>query len=281
VQVNVMINTSFATHCEKGSVTWLNNAFRLMQFPLGLFGVAIGTVTLPLISRSAAAGNLANFRSTLAHGMRLAFLLTVPSTVGLICLARPIISVIYQHGASGPRDTEQAGAALQFYALGLVAYSGIKVLAPAFYALDKRKTPMLVSFASIVINLLLNWLFTFHLGLGHRGLALSTGFVALFNFVALYILMRRETGLLETRLMIRSLGKILVASVFLGLVCWAGQTWLLAGVEHLGPVSRAVRLAAVIGCAAAIFFGVAMALRIGELDDVTALLKRKLARFAK
>lgn len=281
VQVNVMINTSFATHCVKGSVTWLNNAFRLMQFPLGLFGVAIGTVTLPLISRSAAAGNLAHFRSTLAHGMRLAFLLTVPSTVGLICLAQPIIGVIYQHGKSSPHDTAQAGAALQYYALGLVAYSGIKVLAPAFYALDKRKTPMMVSFASIIINLLLNWLFTFHLGLGHRGLALSTGFVALFNFGALYILMRRETGLLETRLMIRSLSKILFASAFLGLVCWAGQTWLLAGAEHFGPVNRAVRLTVVIACAAAVFFGVAMALRIGELEDVTILVKRKLARFVK
>ena len=246
VQVNVVINTSFATHCEEGSVTWLNNAFRLMQLPLGLFGVAIGTVTLPVISKSAATGNIKDFRSTLAYGMRLAFFLTVPSTVGLICLARPIIGVIYQHGRSTPYDTGQAGAALQFYALGLVAYSGIKVLAPAFYALDKRKTPMMVSFLSIAINLLLNWLFTFRLGFGHRGLALSTGFVALINFGVLYMLMRREVGLLETGLMLRSLAKIAVASALLGLVCWAGQTWLLAGSVHFGPVWRTLRLLVVI-----------------------------------
>ncbi len=281
VQVNVVINTSFATHCEGGAVTWLNNAFRLMQLPLGLFGVAIGTVTLPVISKSAATGNIKEFRSTLAYGMRLAFLLTIPSTVGLMCLARPIIGVIYQHGASRPYDTDQAGAALQFYALGLAAYSGIKVLAPAFYALDKRKTPMMVSFLSIAINLFLNWLFTFQLGFGHRGLALSTGCVALINFGVLYTLMRREVRLLETGLMLRSLAKIAVASALLGLVCWAGQTWLLAGSEHFEPVLRALRLLVVIAAGAAVFFGAALALRIAELDDVTAILKRKLGRFAK
>ncbi len=279
VQVNVMINASFATHCEKGAVTWLSNAFRLMQLPLGIFGVAIGTVTLPLISRSAAAGNMAEFRATLAHGMRLAFLLTVPSTVGLIMLADPIIGIIYQRGASTPHDTSQAGAALQFYALGLVAYSGIKVLAPAFYAIDKRTTPMLVSFISIAINLLLNWLFTFRLGLGHRGLALSTGCVALINFGILYALMRRETGVLETRQMIATLVKLGAASALLGAVCWAGQRWLLVGLGHRSFPVRASLLLAVIAAAGTAFFGATLLLKIEEMDDITALLKRKLVRF--
>ena len=176
VQVNVMINGRFASELPgDGPVSWLSYAFRLMQLPLGIFGVAIGTVTLPLVSRSAASGNTAEFRSTLAHGMRLAFLLTIPSTVGLIMLARPIISLIYERGRFTAASTLHTAEALQFYALGLAAYSGIKVLAPAFYALDKRHTPMFVSFASIVTNLLLNYLFTFKMGLGHRGLALSTG----------------------------------------------------------------------------------------------------------
>src|SRR6202000_2118344 len=92
VQVNVMINTSFASHCQKGSVAWLNNAFRLMQLPLGIFGVAIGTVTLPLVSKSVAVGNMDEFRAILARGMRLAFLLTIPSAIGLAMFASPIIS---------------------------------------------------------------------------------------------------------------------------------------------------------------------------------------------
>jgi putative peptidoglycan lipid II flippase len=196
VQVNVMVNAIFATHCERGAVTWLNNSFRLMQLPLGVFGVAIGTVTLPLLARTVASGDFTGFRQSLARGMRLAFVMTIPSAIGLALLAHYIISVIYEHGKSTPNDTAQAAGALQFYAIGLVAYSGIKVLAPAFYAIDKRKTPMMVSFASIAVNLALNWYFTFRMGLGHKGLALSTGCVALTNFLVLYYNMRKETKLL-------------------------------------------------------------------------------------
>src|SRR5436305_10196709 len=98
VQVNVLINSGFAASLGNGPVSWLNIAFRLMQLPLGIFGVAIGTVTLPLVSKSAAVGNIDEFRSILASGMRLAFLLTIPSAIGLAMLASPIISVIYQHG---------------------------------------------------------------------------------------------------------------------------------------------------------------------------------------
>ncbi len=278
VQVNVMVNTSFASHCEKGSVAWLNNAFRLMQLPLGIFGVAIGTVTLPLLSKSIALGNRDEFRSVLARGMRLALALTIPSSVGLIVLARPIISLIYEHGKVTAYQTDQSAAALQLYALGLVAYSAMKVLAPAFYAIDKRNTPMVVSFIAIGVNLLLNWIFTFRMNLGHRGLALSTGCVATINFLALYALMRRETGALETRQMCSVLLKLVVASAALGAVCLAAQKWLLATWSQRPFVWQAAMLFATIGVAGATFFIVARLLRIEELDDATDVLRRKLGR---
>src|SRR5204863_7311563 len=153
---------------------------------LGMFGVAIGTVTLPLVSKSAALGNTAEFRATLARGMRLAFLLTVPSAIGLVMLASPIISVIYQHGRFTAEMTRQTAGALQYYAIGLVAYSALKVLTPAFYAIGKSNTPMIVSFFSIVTNLFLNWLFTLRFCWGHGGLAFSTTIVATINFLLLY-----------------------------------------------------------------------------------------------
>ena len=152
------------------------------------------------------------------------------------------------------------------------------MLAPAFYAIDKRKTPMMISFASIGLNLLLNWFFTFHLGLGHRGLALSTGFVAISNFLALYLLMRRQTRLLETTHLIRTVTKLLIAGGVLALLCWAGQHSLLAGWPHYGVILRAASLFTVIAIAGAAFFGVAMMLRVEELDDVARLVKRKLGR---
>src|SRR5438309_2254905 len=134
VQVNVAVNSGFASGLGDGPMTFLNIAFRLMQLPLGIFGVAVGTVTLPLVSRTAALGDMAAFRSALAHAIRLVTLLTIPAAIGLIILAQPIISVIYEHGRFTPEATRQTAGALQFYAIGLAAYSAVKVLAPAFYA---------------------------------------------------------------------------------------------------------------------------------------------------
>ena len=285
VQVNVMVNGNFASYLGNGRVSWLAYAFRLMQLPIGIFGVAIGTVTLPVVSRSAAAGNIVEFRAVLAKGMRLAFFLTIPSTIGLVLLARPIISLLYERRTFGAQDTLHTAEALQFYAIGLCAYAGIKVLAPSFYALGKRHTPMMVSFLSIAVNYGLNQLFTFHLGFGHRGLALSTGLVALTNFILLYILMRRQVRRLETRHMIATLAKLAVAGAALALVCWPAQTWMMAHWQNFsgfsGLVIRAALLSVVIAAAGAAYFAVALALRIEELDDVAAMAKRKLGRFAR
>ena len=191
-QFNVLVNSMFASTLGDGPIFWLSIAFRLMQLPLGLFGVALGTVTLPLLSRLAVAGDMPAFRSELSRAMRLAFLLTVPSTVGLMMLAEPIISVLYQHGRFDAHQTAEAAGALRFYAIGLCGYAALKVLVNAFYALDRRKTPMLVSFMAVALNLLFNWIFTFRLGWGHRGLAFSTGCVATCNFLVLYGLMRHQ-----------------------------------------------------------------------------------------
>src|SRR6267143_129948 len=206
VQINVLVNSGFAARLGDGPVSWLNIAFRLMQLPLGIFGVAVGTVTLPLVSRTAALGDMAAFRSALAHAIRLVTLLTIPAAIGLIILAQPIISVIYEHGRFTPEATRQTAGALQFYAIGLAAYSAVKVLAPAFYALDKRYLPMVVSIFSIAINFLLNWFFMFKVGLGHRGLALSTSLVALTNFLLLYIMVRYYAKRMDTRTMPRTVG---------------------------------------------------------------------------
>ena len=165
--------------------------------------------------------------------------------------------------------------------MGLCAYAGIKVLAPAFYALGKRNTPMLVSFFSIAVNYGLNQWFTFHLGWGHRGLAFSTGLVALTNFALLYALMHRHVQRLETRQMASTLAKLAVAGAALWAVCWAAMQWALPVAAHMVLVMRAAALFAVIGVAGAAFFAVAFLLRIEELDDVAAMAKRKLGRLVK
>ena len=275
VQINVAINSGFASSLGDGPMTWLNIAFRLMQLPLGIFGVAVATVTLPLVSRSAALGNTTEFRGALAHSMRLVMLLTIPSAIGLIVLAEPIISLIYQHGRFTAAATLQTAAALRFYALGLAGYAGVKVLAPAFYALDKRHLPMLVSLFSIAVNFGLNWLFTFHLRLGHRGLALSTSFVAITNFVLLYVMMRRHTGRLETAAMLATLFKLALAGAVLALICFAAQQIFFPNVTHLSNWKKMVDVTLTIVISGAAFFGTGYLLRIAELRDLVILARKR------
>jgi putative peptidoglycan lipid II flippase len=277
-QLNVLVNSMFASTLGDGPMSWLSIAFRLMQLPLGLFGVALGTVTLPLLSRLVVAGQRDAFRSELARGMRLAFLLTVPSTIGLMMLAEPIISVLYQHGRFSAFQTAQAAGALRFYAVGLCGYAALKVLVNAFYALDQRKTPMLVSLLAVGLNLLCNWLFTFHLGWGHRGLAFSTGLVASCNFLLLYALMRHHLRRLESARLGAMLLKVALASLALVGVCAAAQRWLLADWAQMAFLPKLTGLLATVLAGIVAFAGAGSALRIEELQELLAALRRRIVR---
>jgi putative peptidoglycan lipid II flippase len=279
-QFNVLVNSMFASTLGDGPIYWLSIAFRLMQLPLGLFGVALGTVTLPLLSRLVAAGQMTAVRTELARAMRLALLLTIPSTVGLIMLAEPIISVLYQHGKFNAFESAQAAGALRFYAIGLAGYAALKVLVNAFYALDRRKTPMLVSFLAVGLNLLLNWLFTFHLGWGFRGLAFSTGCIATFNFLLLYALMRRHLNGLESRRMLVMLGKVAVAAAAMAAVCAASSRWLMADWATQVFLIKLGSLLGTIIVGALVFAGCGAALHIEEIKELQAAVRRRLRRAA-
>jgi putative peptidoglycan lipid II flippase len=279
VQVNVMVNTTFASFVGKEAVSWLNFAFRLMQLPLGVFGVAVATITLPVVSRIAATADRSTFGPTLGRAMRLAIFLTLPAAVGLIVLARPIIALIYQRGEFTAHDSLQTGLALQCYALGLVAYACVKVLSPAFYAIDRRWTPMLVSFAAIAINLGLNYWFIFRLGLGHRGLALATALSAAFNFTTLYLLMHRFAGGMDGRGLGLSTLKCAAASAVLALVCIAGTTFGGPLIDHASLVVRAAALLGLIGTAAAAYAAACFLLRVGEMRDATHAVASRLRKF--
>ena len=277
-QLNVLVNSVFASQLGDGPTFWLTVAFRLMQLPLGIFGVALGTVALPLLARMAATGNTEAFRSELARGMRLTFLMTIPSSIGLMVLAEPIISVLYQHGRFGAHETAESAAALRFYAIGLCGYAALKVLVNAFYALERRRTPMLVSFLAVGLNLALNWTLTVRFNWGHGGLALSTACVATTNFLILYALMGSHLGRLESRAMLALLSKVALASAVLLLASWAGAHFLLAdwAVQSFWP--KCLSLVLVIVLAAAAFFVTASALGVGEVHEIARAVHRRLRR---
>jgi putative peptidoglycan lipid II flippase len=190
-------------------------------------------------------------------------------------LASPIVSVIYQHGRFTAEMTRQTAGALRYYAMGLVAYAALKVLVPAFYAVGKRNTPMLVSFLAIGANLFLNWLFTFRLGWGHRGLAFSTSLVATINFLLLYALMRRHARRLETRQTLIGIGKICIAGALLALVCRAANYWWLDAWADMRFFEKLAILLATIAFSAAVFFSAAFLLRVSEVNDIIDVFRRR------
>jgi putative peptidoglycan lipid II flippase len=277
-QFNVLINSIFASRLEDGAIFWLAAAFRLMQLPLGIFGVALGTVTLPLLSRLVVAGRMEAFRSELARAMRWALLLTLPATAGLMMLAEPIISMVYQHGKFNAYQAAQAAGALRYYAIGLAGYAALKVLVNAFYALDRRKTPMLVSFLAVGLNLLFNWIFTIHLGWGHRGLAFSTGCIATLNFLLLYLLMQFHLKGLESRRLLLLLVKVAVACGALVAVCAASSHWLLADWQEQTLWVKLSALLATVAVGALVFAGCGVLLHIEELKELRDAVRRRLAR---
>jgi putative peptidoglycan lipid II flippase len=188
-QVNIFVNTQFAS-TQPGANAWLNYAFRLMYLPIGIFGVAIATVTASTLAHRAAERNIVGMKFSLHQGLRHVALLTIPSTAGLIILAEPIIALIFQHGRFTVADTQHTALALMGYVLGLYAYSGIKVVAPAFFALNQSRIPLLGSASAVLVNLSFNILA--HPTMGYVGLALGTSLGALVNFAVLTIAFRRS-----------------------------------------------------------------------------------------
>ena len=146
-QINVFVNTVLATSQGTGAVSWLDYAFRLMYLPIGVFGVSVATVSTPAISRLVAAEQMGQVRSTIANAISLMMLLNVPATFGLVVLAEPIVRVIFERGSFTPADTAATASALKFYAIGLLGYSVVRIVSPAFYALGRSRTPVMVSAA--------------------------------------------------------------------------------------------------------------------------------------
>jgi putative peptidoglycan lipid II flippase len=278
-QVNVFVNTVLATGEGTGAVSFLNYAFRLMYLPIGLFGVSIGTATLPAVSRHAAQHDYAAVRTTIADSMTLMMLLNVPATIGLMVLATPIVRVIFERGAFTPDATLATAAALRFYAVGLLGYSVVRIASPTFYAIGQNRTPVKVSVATVFVNAALN------IGLvrvmGFRGLALGTSIAALFNATLLMILLRRRLAGIEAPRILASLLRIMVASVAMGIAAAGVEAALTIWLPGSALLLQIVRLAAAIGVALAVLAAGAHLLRIKEFGDAVALVTRRIRRISR
>jgi putative peptidoglycan lipid II flippase len=278
VQINVVINSQFATSIGKSSVSALNGAFRLMQLPIGVFGVAVATVTLPALSL-AATGKLGDeFRSLLAKGIRLVTFLVLPSALGLCFLAEPIISALFEHGRFTPENRLVTAAALRGYGIGLLAYSWLKVLQPAFYAADRRWVPMGVSFFAIALSVTSNWYFVAVRGMGVEALAMTTSIVATTNFIILYVFMSRMTSGLETRALLVLIGKLAVSGGAMAGICLAATHSIFRDLSAMTALGRVAGLAVVIPVAGAIYFALSKLMNVEEAGEFLAIVLKRLRK---
>jgi putative peptidoglycan lipid II flippase len=280
VQINVaVINSNYASYLGDKPISWLNYAFRFMQFPIGMFGVAVAAAAMPEFASATGDGDMQRLRRATREALALVSFLCVPAAVGLAVIGEPLIGLIYEHGRFSLEDTAATAMALQAYALGLAGYAGIKVLQPALVALDDARTPMLISVASVGVNLCANHLLVRVLGFGHVGLACSTSVVALVNCAALAAVLRHRAQGTEGGLLMASLWRIGLAAALMG-----GLTWMVSDLSqsHLwtgrGVGPRALQVGLSLTTGVLVFAGLARLLRIAELDTVLGVFRRRLRR---
>ncbi len=281
--VNILVSNNIASRLAQGSVTWLYCAFRLMQLPIGIFGVALATVSMPALSRAAVNRDLPELKSTLSAAVRLVVLLTVPAAVLLAVLAQPIIALLFEHGHFHADATEQTAGALVMYCIGLPFFASIGIFTRTFYALGDTRTPMQASLASVTLNVVLNLLLVGPLrglGLAHRGLALAASLAAAANLLQLALYLRGRIGGFDARRIAGTLLRVLAASIVVGAL-------LALGLHALGDGWRrghVIELATVLAGALAglgLAWGALRLAGVGEVALVEDLVRSLPRRFRR
>jgi putative peptidoglycan lipid II flippase len=275
-QINVFVNTVLATGEGTGAVSWLDFAFRLMYLPIGLFGVSIATAATPAISRMVAEQDFARIRSTLAGALGLMLFLNLPATIGLVVLAQPIVSVIFEHGEFTPSDTVATAAALQLYAIGLIGYSIVRIISPTFYAVGRSRIPVMASAGSVIVNIALN--VTLVRVMGYRGLALGTSITAILNASVQLFLLRREIHGIEGPRIAASFARVVIASTVMGAVTWGVHAALVDIMPGAALLTQMLRLLITIVISLATLAAMAQLLRIQEFAEARDLIAGRLKR---
>ncbi len=273
-QVSLLLDSLIASFLMVGSISWLYYADRLVEFPMGVFTIALATVILPRLSMHHAEQSPERFAATLDSAVRLVLLLVTPAAVGLLVLAGPLITTIYGYGQFGERDVHMTTYALMMYALGLLGFSLVKVLAPGYFARQDTRTPVRVGMISLGVNIAFNVLLVLPLAWAgfpapHVLLAFSTGLAAVVNSSLLFRGLRRA-GIYRAAAGWRKFAfQVLAANLAMALVLW----WLggaIRGWLELGPWERALRLATCVAGGAAVYFATLWlaGLRHGDLREI-------------
>ena len=275
-QVNITVSTILASFFA-GAPTYLFYGMRLIQFPLGIFGVALATAILPTLSAQATRGAIEELRVTLGFGLRMILFIILPAMVGLILLRVPIVHLFFEHGTFTAQDTLATATAVLYYALGLWAFAGVRIIVAAYYSLQDTKTPAIAAVTAVTANLVFSLLL---MGpLKHAGLALATALAAMVNGAILVAVLHRRLGGVDWASIVRSSARVLLATAPVAVAClWVAgaAVW-----THPGEwIAKSTMLFVGIGLSVTGYVGVHALLRSEELEVLWGIVRRKLRQGA-
>jgi len=270
-QINIIIDRMLASLqfiVGEGAVAALYYGNRLFQLPLALFGIAIATAALPTMSSLVVEKDIGRLKESISFSIRNMLFFSVPASVGLMVLARPIIRIIFERGEFTSYATDITSSVLFFYAVGLVAYGGIRILVSVFHAMQDTVTPVKIAFFTLFINIVLNIILMVPLKAG--GLALATSISGFVNFISLFVILRNRIGQFEENKIRDSLLKILFASLSMGFITYIFMT----SITWDGGIKDAVNLILIITSSIMVYLGISMVLKVKEIRTLFLWIKR-------
>ncbi len=275
-QINVMVITFLASFLTEGSVSWLWYADRVMEFPLGIFGISLATVLLPSMADHAAAGETDKMRATLNYGLRMSSFFTLPAMGGLIVLAEPIIRVLFQRGSFTAESTQAASQALIYFSLGLPFIAAVRVTTNAFFSIKDSRTPVQMANLSVLVNIVAAALLMFPMK--HNGLALALSIAALCNFLFQVLAYHKRVGPIGITQMLPSLAKMVIATCTMMLLVYFVAQWgsFFGASNSFSREVLGIILCVVVGVIA--YALILLLLRSAEAREMSGAVKRRLIK---
>jgi putative peptidoglycan lipid II flippase len=274
-QINIFVSTILASLLATGSITYLYYSMRLIQFPVGIFGVAMGMAVLPLLAQHAAKKEFGMLKDDFSFALRLLFFITIPSMAGLIALRLPIVSTLFEHGEFGRTAATATADALMYYSFGIWAIVGVRTITATFYSMQDTKTPVKIAVCGVATNILFSIIL---MGpMLHSGLALANSIAAAVNFLMLFYFLRRKLGGIGTRRIMTSFAKTGAAALLMGLfgaLLAEGAVWNAGGNTGM----KSMLLASLIVGSAGVYLAVARLFRSEEMEYLITKIREKLKK---
>ena len=274
-QINIVVSNILASYLQPGSITYLFYSMRLVQFPIGIFGVAMGTAILPTLSEHAVKGDYEKLREDFSFALRFLFFITIPAMAGLIALKEPLVNVLFQRGRFDYAATTGTAEALLFYSLGIWAVVGVRVVTAGFYSLQDTKTPVKIAVVAVLANIVFSLLFM--KPLKHSGLAFANSLAAGINFIILFFFLRKRLKRIGGLMILSSFIKSVLASVVMGvagMLILRGELWKING--HI--LTKTLYITGTILFCAGVYIALSYLLKSEELSFIVKMIRMKLKK---